>query len=132
MATTTKKPAVKTAPAKENKTSRAASTSTDEKTLEINQDTRNALQRRGEMVGIVVSDKMQKTIVVRIDRRVRDSFYNKYTVRSRKFKAHDEKNDAKTGDLVSLVESRPLSREKRWVLQSIIRRGSSAALVNVD
>ncbi|MGE0614089.1 MAG: 30S ribosomal protein S17 [Bacteriovoracia bacterium] len=84
------------------------------------------------MVGIVVSDKMQKTIVVRIDRRVRDSFYNKYTVRSRKFKAHDEKNDAKTGDLVSLVESRPLSREKRWVLQSIIRRGSSAALVNVD
>src|SRR5690349_20960238 len=74
-------------------------------------DTRNGLQRRKEVVGTVVSNKMQKTIVVSIDRRVRDPLYKKYVTRSRRFKAHDEKNDAKIGDLVSIVESRPLSRD---------------------
>jgi small subunit ribosomal protein S17 len=83
---------------------------------------RNPLQKRRIVTGVVVSDKMQKTIVVQVDRRVRETLYKKYVTRSRRFKAHDEKNSAKVGDLVTLVESRPLSREKRWVLQNIVRR----------
>lgn len=94
-------------------------------------DPRNALQKRRTVVGIVVSDKMQKTIVIKVDRRVRHGEYKKYVVRSRRFKAHDETNDAKTGDRVQLVESRPLSRDKRWVLQSIIRRAGQTQDVNV-
>jgi small subunit ribosomal protein S17 len=85
-------------------------------------DTRNSLHRRKEVVGTVMSDKMQKTIVVKVDRQVRHGLYHKYVEKSRRYKAHDEKNDARVGDRVSLVESRPLSREKRWVLQSIVRR----------
>lgn len=89
------------------------------------------LNRRRVVVGTVVSDKMTKTIVVKVDRQVRHRLYKKYINRSRRFKAHDETNNAKIGDLVSLVESRPLSREKRWVLQSIIRRGNQAPEANV-
>jgi small subunit ribosomal protein S17 len=89
------------------------------------------LQKRRQIVGTVVSDKMQKTIVVKVDRRVRHGLYQKYVVRSHRFKAHDEKNDAKIGDLVSLVESRPLSRDKRWALQSIVRKASQVAEANV-
>lgn len=92
---------------------------------------RNALQKRRMVVGTVVSDKMQKTIVVRVDRQVRHSLYKKYVEKSRRYKAHDEKNDAKIGDRVELVESRPLSREKRWVLQSILRRAGQAPEANV-
>jgi small subunit ribosomal protein S17 len=91
----------------------------------------NGLQRRREVVGTVVSDKMQKTIVVKVDRRVRDPLYKKYVLRSRRYKAHDEKNEAKVGDQVSLVESRPMSREKRWVLQSILRRAGQVVEANV-
>jgi small subunit ribosomal protein S17 len=94
-------------------------------------ESRNPLQRRREMVGTVVSNKMQKTIVVTIDRRVRHGLYGKFVVKSRRFKAHDEKNDAKIGDRVVLVESRPMSREKRWVLQSITRRAGQTLDVNV-
>jgi len=91
----------------------------------------NALQKRRTMVGTVVSDKMQKTIVVKVDRRVRHALYKKYIMKSRRFKAHDEKNEAKVGDLVTLVESRPLSREKRWAVQSILRRAGQAPEANV-
>lgn len=94
-------------------------------------DERNALQKRRQVVGLVVSDKMQKTIVVKVDRRVRHLEYKKYVVRSRRFKAHDETNEAKIGDRVQLVESRPMSRDKRWVLQSIIRRAGQTQDVNV-
>lgn len=94
-------------------------------------DTRNGLQRRKQVVGTVVSDKMQKTIVVSVDRRVRHDLYKKYVTRSQRFKAHDEKNDAKVGDLVSIVESRPLSRDKRWALQKIIRRAEQTLEANV-
>lgn len=90
-----------------------------------------ALNKRKVVVGTVVSDKMQKTIVVKVDRRVRDPLYKKYVVRSRRFKAHDEKNEAKMGDRVTLVESRPLSRDKRWVLQSIIRRAGQVLEASV-
>ncbi len=90
-----------------------------------------ALQKRRVVTGVVVSNKMQKTIVVKVDRRVRESMYKKYVVRSRRFKAHDEKNDAQMGDRVTLVESRPLSREKRWVLQTIIRRAGQTQEANI-
>ncbi len=93
--------------------------------------TPTALQKRRVVVGTVVSDKMQKTIVVKVDRRVRDPLYKKYVTRSRRFKAHDETNQAKIGDLVSLIETRPMSREKRWALQSIIRRGTVTLNVEV-
>ncbi|MBC7691307.1 MAG: 30S ribosomal protein S17 [Methylotenera sp.] len=94
-------------------------------------DTRTAMEKRRVITGTVVSDKMQKTIVVKVDRRVRHELYKKYVMKSRRFKAHDEKNDAKIGDLVTLVESRPLSRDKRWALQSIVRRAAQALEANV-
>lgn len=94
-------------------------------------DLRSPLQKRKIIVGTVVSDKMQKTIVVKVDRRVRHSLYAKYIVKSRRFKAHDEKNEAKVGDRVSLVESRPLSRDKRWVLQEVLRRAGQVLEANV-
>jgi small subunit ribosomal protein S17 len=91
----------------------------------------NALQRRQTLTGVVVSDKMQKTIVVRVERRVRHGLYGKYLVRAEKYKAHDEKNTAKSGDLVKIIQSRPLSRDKRWVLQEILRKGNKLAQVEV-
>jgi small subunit ribosomal protein S17 len=84
----------------------------------------NVMGRRKVLVGTVVSDKMQKTIVVKVDRRVRHGLYEKYVTRSVRFKAHDEKNEAKAGDLVRIVESRPLSRDKRWALKEIVRRAA--------
>jgi small subunit ribosomal protein S17 len=86
---------------------------------------------RREVVGVVVSDKMQKTIVVQIDRQVRHPLYKKYVTRSRNFKAHDEKNDAKIGDVVELVETRPLSRDKRWALRKVLRRAAQTVDANV-
>jgi small subunit ribosomal protein S17 len=74
---------------------------------------------------------MQKTIVVRVDRQVRHGLYKKYVEKSERYKAHDEKNHAKMGDQVQLVESRPLSRDKRWVLQSVLRRAGQAPEANV-
>lgn len=82
----------------------------------VNTDTRNPLQKRRDAVGTVVSNKMQKTIVVRVDRQVRHGLYKKYLEKSVRYKVHDEKNEANVGDRVRMVESRPLSREKRWVL----------------
>jgi len=64
--------------------------------------------------GVVVSDKMDKSIVVRVERRVRHKAYGKFITRSKKFMAHDETNEFKTGDLVEIIESRPLSARKRW------------------
>lgn len=89
------------------------------------------LQRRKELVGSVVSNKMQKTIVVEIERRVKHGLYAKYVTKSHRFKAHDEKNEAKMGDIVSIIESRPLSRDKRWALQKIVRRAVQTAEANI-
>jgi small subunit ribosomal protein S17 len=86
---------------------------------------------RRELVGTVVSDKMQKTIVVKIDRRVRHGLYAKYVTHSRRFKAHDETNQARVGDLVVVVESRPMSREKRWALQKIVRRAAQVGELKI-
>lgn len=120
-----------TKPAAAQATKKAAAPKKVPAATGTDQEGRNPLQKRREMVGTVVSNKMQKTIVVTIDRRVRHGLYGKYIVKSRRFKAHDEKNDAKVGDLVILVESRPMSREKRWVLQSITRRAGQTLDVNV-
>jgi small subunit ribosomal protein S17 len=73
-------------------------------------------------VGIVVSNKMQKSIVVAIDRRVPHPLYKKYFHRTSTFMAHDEKNEARVGDKVQIMETRPLSRRKRWRLVQILER----------
>jgi small subunit ribosomal protein S17 len=75
-----------------------------------------------EFIGIVKSDKMMKTIVVAIETLKLHPLYKKYVKRSKKVKAHDEKNDAKIGDRVRVVECRPLSKEKRWRLVEILER----------
>jgi len=75
-----------------------------------------------EFVGIVKSDKMMKTIVVSIETLTLHPLYKKYIKRSKKIKAHDEQNDAKTGDRVRVVECRPLSKEKHWKLVEVLER----------
>jgi small subunit ribosomal protein S17 len=72
--------------------------------------------------GRVVSDKMKKTIVVEIQQRKLHRLYKKYLSRSKRVKAHDEKNDCRIGDTVRIVDSRPLSKEKRWRLLEIVER----------
>ena len=70
--------------------------------------------------GLVVSDKMDKTVVVAIDRRVPHPVYGKMVTRTKRFKAHDEENSAKVGDTVRIVETRPLSKDKRWRVVEIV------------
>ena len=77
---------------------------------------------RKTRVGLVVSDKMQKTCVVAIERRVAHPVYGKMVTHTKKVKAHDEENSAKTGDLVRIAETRPLSKDKRWRLVEIVER----------
>jgi small subunit ribosomal protein S17 len=72
--------------------------------------------------GIVVSDKMQKTVVVAVERLVRHPKYRKYLRRQTRFKAHDEENQCKIGDRVVIAETRPLSRDKRWRVRAILER----------
>jgi small subunit ribosomal protein S17 len=72
--------------------------------------------------GVVVSDKMQKTIVVQVERTVQHPKYRKILRVRKRYKAHDENNESKTGDRVRIEESRPLSRDKRWRLKSILER----------
>ena len=78
--------------------------------------------RRKARVGQVVSDKSDKTIVVEIARRVPHPLYGKIVQRSSKFHAHDEKNEARIGDTVAIVETRPLSKKKRWRLTEIVKK----------
>jgi len=78
--------------------------------------------RRKVRVGVVVSDKMDKTVLVRIDRRVRHPLYKKTVARANKLAAHDESNDAHVGDTVRVVETRPLSKSKRWRVVEIVER----------
>lgn len=85
--------------------------------------------RRKERVGEVVSAKMNKTIVVRVERRFRHPRYKKVVSAFTKFYAHDEKNEAQTGDRVRIVETRPLSRLKRWRLVEIVERAAEPAAV---
>lgn len=77
---------------------------------------------RKTRVGVVVSDKMDKTIVVAVRDNVRHPLYNKIVKKTYKLKAHDEANDAKIGDTVKVMETRPLSKDKRWRLVEIMER----------
>jgi small subunit ribosomal protein S17 len=79
---------------------------------------------KAEVQGVVVSDKMQKSVVVAAERRVQHSVYGKTQKRTSTFVAHDENNDAKVGDTVVIAESRPLSRRKRWALVRIVERAA--------
>ena len=76
--------------------------------------------KRKERIGFVVSDKMDKTRVVRVERLVQHSLYGKTIKRATKFKAHDENNASKHGDKVRIMETRPLSKDKRWRITEII------------
>ena len=80
-------------------------------------------------LGIVVSNRMTKTIVVRIERLVRHEQYQRVVKRATKFKVHDETNSAHVGDWVKIMETRPLSKDKRWRLVEIVRRASTAPAV---
>ena len=84
--------------------------------------------RRNEKVGIVVSTKMQKTIVVEIEMRKAHPKYKRVMKSNKKFYAHDESNSARVGDVVRIREGRPLSKLKRWSLEEIVRRSSLAQL----
>lgn len=78
--------------------------------------------RKVTKMGIVVSDKMDKTIVVKVERQYKHPLYKKMIRRHKKFKAHDENNECNLGDTVEIQECRPLSRDKRWKLHKIIAR----------
>jgi len=84
------------------------------------------------LVGSVVSDKMDKTVVVRVERLVRHPRYGKVLRRTKKYKAHDEGNSCRMGDIVRIVESRPLSREKRWVVEEVVKRPEAGMLAEVE
>ena len=81
-----------------------------------------ARSKRKHKVGIVVSDSMEKTIVVRIDRATKHAVYGRVVSKSAKVMAHDEKKEAKVGDRVAIEETRPLSKNKRWRLLEVIKK----------
>lgn len=81
---------------------------------------------RRTLIGIVTSDKMDKTRVVEVERRLSHAKYGKYLTSRSKYKAHDEQNQYKVGDRVMIVESRPLSRDKRWRVEKLIERPQEA------
>lgn len=81
-------------------------------------------RRRRTLSGVVVSDKMDKTVVVQVTRRYRHPRYRKYIQERQRYKAHDEQNSAKLGDKVEIVETRPLSAQKRWALRTIVEKAT--------
>jgi small subunit ribosomal protein S17 len=89
------------------------------------------ISRKKRLVGSVISDKMEKTVVVRVERLVRHPRYGKVLRRVKKYKAHDEGNACRVGDVVRIVESRPLSREKRWAVEEIVRPVEAGAAAEV-
>ena len=82
-------------------------------------ETRNL---RKERVGVVVSNKMDKTITVAVTRKIKHPVYGKFMNKSKKFAAHDEKNDCSIGDTVKIMETRPVSKNKRWRLVEVLER----------
>jgi len=82
-------------------------------------------RRRNEMIGVVTSSKMQKTIVVRVTRQIQHPLYDRYVHRAKKFYAHDEQGEARPGDVVRIVETRPMSKLKRWRLAEVVSRRTS-------
>jgi small subunit ribosomal protein S17 len=86
------------------------------------QTSERARGRRKVRTGVVVSDKMDKTVVVRIDRQMRHPLYRKIVRRSEKLAAHDQTNDAHVGDRVRVMETRPMSKTKRWRVVEVVER----------
>jgi small subunit ribosomal protein S17 len=86
------------------------------------------MNNRRRLIGVVVSDKMQKTVVVEVERSYRHRLYGKVVSDSNRFMAHDEIG-CKEGDQVRIVESRPISRHKRWVVEEVLQRAEAAAEV---
>jgi small subunit ribosomal protein S17 len=82
------------------------------------------MAHKAEKTGVVVSNKMQKSIVVAVEWQVRHGLYGKTERRTSNFMVHDEKNDAKIGDTVTITETRPMSRRKRWALEKVVRRAA--------
>ncbi len=83
---------------------------------------------RKRVIGTVVSDKMDKTVVVKVERFVKHPRFKKYIKRSKKYYAHDEKNSCRTGDVVEIEETRPLSKLKRWRVVRIVKRSVLAEI----
>ena len=98
---------------------------------EITTTTDTARAHRKERVGLVLSDKMAKTIIVQVERRFPHPKYQKVVTAYSKFYAHDEKSEAKPGDRVRIVETRPLSKIKRWRLVAVVEPGSGVDRVAV-
>ena len=84
-----------------------------------------------EKTGIVVSDKMEKTIVVAIENKITHKKYGKVVSRTKKYKVHDENNECKLGDIVNIIETRPLSRTKRWTLKIVKQKSSRIDISNI-
>ena len=82
-------------------------------------------RRRNQLIGVVTSSKMQKTIVVRVTRQIQHRLYDRYLHVTKKFYAHDEAGEARPGDVVRIVETRPMSRLKRWRLAEVLARRTS-------
>jgi len=83
-------------------------------------ESNNERGKRKVRRGVVVSDKMQKTVVVKVERQVRHSMYKKYIKRTKTFFAHDESNTVKNGDIVEIIETRPLSKNKCWRIKNVL------------
>lgn len=79
--------------------------------------------RRKVLIGTVISDKMVKTVSVSVERRVKHPVYQKFVRKKVKLKAHDENNQGKVGDRVRIIETRPLSKQKRWRVQEVLEKG---------
>ena len=99
-----------------------ATVDTNEQSTSADDRSSTSRGRRKERVGKVVSDKMEKTVVVSLTRQVPHPLYKKYFKKTTKFVAHDEKGDAKTGDTVRIMETRPMSKTKRWRVVEVLER----------
>lgn len=87
-----------------------------------NMEVVDAKKNKKQRIGIVTSNKMDKTITISVQRKLRHPIYGKFVKKSKKFMAHDEKNECNEGDTVKIIESRPLSAKKRWKLVEILER----------
>ncbi len=86
-------------------------------------ETTEKISKKSNIIGKVVSTSMDKSISVAVERRIKHPLYNKYISKTTKIMAHDQNNDCKVGDIVSLNETRPISKRKSWVLSEIIKKG---------
>lgn len=90
--------------------------------LDLEQIEKEKGSGRKQRVGVVTSNKMDKTITVSVERKLRHPIYGKYVKKTKKFVAHDENNECNIGDKVKIIESRPLSKRKRWVLTEVLEK----------